>query len=339
MKNPNYRRARPEYSQQIRRAFQIGFLGLNVWICIDFYRWVRFFEAGGGGLAPTRPPGVEGWLPIASLMNLKVLLLTGQLPELHPAGVFLLIAFLAMSWLLRKSFCSWLCPVGTISEYLWMWGKKLFRRNWRIPRAGDIALRSLKYILMGLFLYAVGSMSLEGIKSFLDGPYGVVADVKMLNFFRFMGVTGVVVLAVLVAGSMLVQNFWCRYLCPYGALFGLFSKLSPLQIKREADLCIDCAKCAKACPSALAVDKLITISSVECTGCMRCVTSCPAEGALHMSLAGSRANVPVWAYAATVAAIFVGVYAYARATGHWYTDLPQRIFSDLVPRANEFTHP
>lgn len=338
-KNPNYRRAKPEHSQQIRRAFQLGFLLLNVWICFEFYRWVRFFENGGAGPAPSRPPGVEGWLPIASLMNLKVFLTTGEAPGVHPAGLFLLIAFLGMSWLLRKSFCSWLCPIGTISEYLWMWGRKWFRRNWRIPRWGDLVLRSLKYILMGLFLYAVASMPIEGIKAFLDGPYGVVADVKMLNFFRYMSVAGVVVLAALVVASVFVQNFWCRYLCPYGALFGLFSMLSPLRIRREVALCIDCEKCAKACPSGLAVDKLININSAECTGCMRCVTSCPSEGALHLSIAGAKPGISPWAVAAAVGAIFLGVVAYAHLTGHWHTNLPQNIYMNLVPRANEFSHP
>lgn len=338
-RNPNYHRAAPEHSQQIRRAIQIGFLALNVWIAIDFYRWVRFFETASQGQAPARPPGVEGWLPIASLMNLKVLLLRGELPSLHPAGLFLFLGFLAMSWLLRKSFCSWLCPVGTISEYLWLAGKKLFRRNHRIPRWGDNALRSLKYLLMGLFLYAVASMSVDGIQAFLSGPYGVVADVKMLNFFRNLGLIGAAVMLALVIGSVFVQNFWCRYLCPYGALFGVFSWLSPLRIKREVALCIDCEKCAKACPAGLAVDKLITIGSVECTGCMRCVTSCPAEGALHMSLGGGRRSVPTWAIAAAVAVIFLGVVAYARVSGHWQTKVPQSVYMELVPRADEFSHP
>lgn len=338
-KNPNYRRAQPEHSQQIRRAVQFGFFLLNVWIGYEFYRWVRFYETGASGADPTRPPGVEGWLPIASLMNLKVFVATGQLPQLHPAGMFLLVAFLGMSWLLRKSFCSWLCPVGTISEYLWLFGKKRFRRNWTIPKVGDIALRSLKYILMGLFLYAVASMSVEGIKAFLDGPYGVVADVKMLNFFRTLTIVGVAVMAALVVGSVFIQNFWCRYLCPYGALFGMFSWLSPLRIKREVSLCIDCEKCAKACPSHLKVDKLITIDSVECTGCMRCITSCPAEGALHMSIAGTKRSVPAWAIAAGVGVIFLGVVAVAHLTGHWSTNLPSSVYRELVPRANEFTHP
>jgi polyferredoxin len=285
-----------------------------------------------------RPPGVEGWLPIASLMNLKVLLLTGRVPALHPAGLFLLIAFLAMSWIFRKSFCGWLCPVGTISEYLWRLGRRLFQRNFRLPRGADIALRSLKYILLGLFLYAVISMSVPAILAFLQGPYGIVDDVKMLNFFRFLGLTGGIVMALLVAGSMLVQNFWCRYFCPYGALMGFAAMASPLRIRRDTDLCIDCGKCAKACPSALPVDRLITIQSAECTGCLQCVADCPAAGALFLSAPRRRA-VPAWAMAAGVAAIFLGVCGFAMWTGHWHTNLPDRVYMELIPQASEFQHP
>ena len=191
--------------------------------------------------------------------------------------MFLLIAFLAASWIFRKSFCGWLCPVGTASEYLWRLGRQTFGRNFRLPRKLDIGLRSLKYLLLALFLYAVGSMSVPAIRAFLEGPYGIVDDVKMLNFFRFLGLAGGIVVALLVIASVFVQNFWCRYLCPYGALMGLAALTSPLRIRRETSQCIDCGKCAKACPSALPVDKLITIRSPECTGCLECVASCPGR--------------------------------------------------------------
>jgi polyferredoxin len=330
-------RAAPDRSQRLRRAFQLAFLALNVWIGVEFYGWVRYYETGGRSLWVSRPPGVEGWLPIASLMNFKVFLATGQLPRLHPAGMFLFLAFVAMSWLLRKSFCSWLCPVGTVSEYLWRLGKQTFGRNFRLPRWVDLPLRSLKYILLGLFLYAVGSMSVSGIRSFLESPYGLMEDVHMLNFFRFLGVTGGLVMALLIFASVFVQNFWCRYFCPYGALLGLVSMLSPLRIRRHAALCIDCAKCAKACPSALPVDRLVTIRSAECLGCMECVAICPAAGALEMS-APRRTRVPSWAVAAGVALLFLGVTGYARRTGHWRTDLPSRIYFELVAGAGEFSH-
>ena len=333
-----WKRAPKEHSQSLRHAMQMAFLALNVWIGIQFYLFVRHYESGGRSLLVARPPGVEGWLPIASLMNLKVLLATGRIPTLHPAGMFLLIAFLAMSWIFRKSFCGWLCPVGTASEYLWRLGRKIFRRSFRLPRRADIALRSLKYILLALFLYAVGSMSVPAIHAFLEGPYGIVDDVKMLNFFRLVGLTGGVVMAMLILTSVFVQNFWCRYLCPYGALMGLVSLASPLRIRRNASLCIDCGKCAKACPSALPMDRLITIKSAECTGCMQCVAACPAADALFLS-APRRRHVPGWVVAAGVATLFLGVCGWAQWSGNWYTNLPSRIYFELVPHANEFSHP
>jgi polyferredoxin len=332
------RRAGEDRSQLLRRAVQAGFFLLNVWIAVQFYLFVRYYESGGRSVFASRPPGVEGWLPIASLMNLKVWVLTGKVPPVHPAGMFLLIAFLAISWLLRKSFCGWLCPIGTLSEWLWEFGKRTFGRNWRLPKWVDIPLRGLKYLLLGLFLYAVGSMPVEAIRAFLDGPYGLVADVKMLNFFRYLTIGGGITLAFLVLASVFVQNFWCRYLCPYGALMGLAALASPLRIRREASLCIDCAKCASACPAALPVDRLVQISSAECMACMQCVAACPAEGALQMALP-KRRRVPAWAIAAAITVLFVGIAGYARWSGYWRTEISSQMLFDLVPRAQEFTHP
>jgi polyferredoxin len=332
------KRAANDRSQTLRRAVQLAFLALNVWIGVEFYLFVRYYETGGRSTRAVRPPGVEGWLPIASLMNLKVLLLSGSVPTLHPAGMFLLIAFLAASWIFRKSFCGWLCPVGTVSEYLWRLGRGTFGRNFRLPRPADIALRSLKYILLGLFLYAVGSMPVPAIRAFLSGPYGLVDDVKMLNFFRFLGVSGGGVIAILAIASVFIQNFWCRYFCPYGALMGLAALASPLRIRRDPGLCIDCAKCAKACPSVLPVDRLIAIRSAECTGCLECVAVCPAAAALCLSTPrGKRA--PAWVVAAGIAALFVGICGFARLTGHWQTNLSGSAYFELITHANEFTHP
>ncbi len=332
------KRAPPDRSQRLRRSVQLLFLALNVWIGVQFYLFVRYYETGGRTVFASRPAGVEGWLPIAALMNLKVLLLTGVLPVLHAAGLFLLFAFVAISWIFRKAFCGWLCPVGTLSEYLWRLGRRMVGRNFRLPRAADIPMRGLKYILMGLFLFAVVAMPVAAIRDFLDGPFGIIDDVKMLNFFRFLGLAGIGVVALLVIASLFVQNFWCRYLCPYGALLGGISSASLLAIRRDAGLCIDCARCARACPAALPVDRLVTIRSAECTGCMECVAACPAEGALFLS-APRRKRVPAWAVAAGVAVLFLGVCGYARWTGHWNTNLPSRTYFELIPHANEFQHP
>jgi polyferredoxin len=332
------RRLRPDHSQAWRLALQIAFAAVNVWIGVQFWLWVRFYESGGTTVSVSRPAGVEGWLPIAALMNLKRLIVTGEVAEMHAAGMFLLIAFLGVSLLLRKAFCSWLCPVGTLSEMLWKLGRDVFRKNWKLPRWLDIPLRSLKYVLLGLFLYAVGSMSAEAIAAFLAGPYGMVADVKMLNLFRKMTTATAITIGFLLIASVFVQNFWCRYLCPYGALMGLASLLSPARIRRDPEPCIDCGKCAKACPSLLPVDQLVQIRSAECTGCMECVAVCPAEGALALTLPRKR-RVPGWAVAAATVTLFLSVYGYAQYMGYWNTHLPKSVYFRLIPNADDFGHP
>lgn len=302
-------------SQQIRLAVQTAFVVLNVWIGARFYLWVRWVE--GNGDAVVRPPGVEGWLPIAGLMNLKAWIVTGTVPRIHPSGMFLLVAFLAISLLAKKSFCSWVCPVGTLSEWLW----KLGRPNLEFPRWLDLPLRGLKYALLAFFLWAILQMPAVAIDEFMRAPFGAIADVKMLNFFRFMSTTAVVVLAALLGLSVAVKNFWCRYLCPYGALLGLVAMPSPTRIRRDAQACIDCGKCTKACPARLPVERLSQVRSAECTLCMSCVAACPVKEALAVQALPAR-TVPAWAVAAAVVLVIAAVVTAARWTGHWATDLP-----------------
>ena len=339
------RRTDRDHSQLLRRGFQGAFLLLNIWIGAIFYYWVRQFEPGGAPTSLPRPAGVEGWLPIAGLMNLRYFLLTHRVPQLHPAGMFLLVAFLAISFLFRKAFCSWLCPVGTISEYLWRAGHKIFRRNFLPPRWLDVTLRGLKYLLLGFFVWAVASMASGELAAFMASPYGIIADVKMLNFFRHIGQTGAIVLAILAVASLFIQNFWCRYLCPYGALLGITSLFSPARIRRNAESCIDCAKCARACPSALPVDRLVTIKSAECTGCLECVAVCPAKNTLSLALPQFSGLMPQppkiqpWAVAAGIAVFFFGIVGFAKTSGHWDSSVPRSVYQQLVPHADQARHP
>ena len=252
-KKPVVLRLVPDRSQRIRRVAQGLFVALNFWIGVQFYVWVRSFEVATPIRAVSRLAGVEGWLTIAGLMNLKYLLLTGRVPAIHPAAMFLLIAFVVMSLLLKKAFCSWLCPVETLSEYLAQIGRRVFGRSLRLPRWADLPLRGFKYLLLAFFISFIGAMSAATLAGFMFTPYGLVADVKMLNFFRQMSLTAALVLLVLVLASTLVQHFWCRYLCPYGALLGLVSLLSPVKIRRDAELASTaesvCARVPRPCRS------------------------------------------------------------------------------------------
>lgn len=329
-------RRRSDSSRRLRRYVQFAFIILNLWIAASFYFWVKQYE-GGGPVVHDRPPGVEGWLPIAGLMNLKEFLVSGRVPLIHPAAMVLLIAFAAMSLLFRRSFCSWVCPVGTVSEQLWKLGRRLFRRNWTLPRSLDLSFRSVKYLLLAFFLSAAITMPLESIEAFMHSPYGVIADVKMLDFFRDLSVAGVAVLALLIITSTLVKNFWCRYACPYGALMGLIALASPLRIRRQPDQCIDCGKCARACPSELHVDRLIQIRSAECLGCMECLAACPAEGALELR-AFSRKRIPAAWVAVGASAIFIVAVGIAHITGHWRSPIPSQVYLEWIPLARGLSH-
>lgn len=350
------RRLSPDRSQQIRHAVQIAFLLVNACVGVRFVLWVHYFESQGNSSYVERPAGVDGWLPIAGLMNLRCFLVTHRIPAIHPSAMILLCVFLLSSLLVKKSFCSWLCPVGTVSEYLWKLGGKLLRRGLTLPPWLDLPLRSLKYLLLAFFLYVIFTMPAHDLSDFLASPFGIIADVKMLNFFRTIGKLGIAVIATLIVLSVFIKNFWCRFLCPYGALMGMVSTLSPIKIRRDAQACIDCGKCNKACPSHLPVDRLVQIRSVECTACMECIAVCPAENALQLSLATRRpgtfdglpaeAAAARWWHsalkpqvvAAVLAIVFLGLIGAARATGHWQTDIPREIYMQLVPNADNYDH-
>ncbi|MDE3200173.1 MAG: 4Fe-4S binding protein, partial [Acidobacteriota bacterium] len=203
--------------------------------------------------------------------------------------------------------------------------------------------------LLGLFVAAVGYMSAEMLLGFMFTPYGLVVDVKMMDFFRDMSFTAAAIVATLILLSMLVQNFWCRYLCPYGALMGIVSLLSPVKIRRDQEACIDCGKCARACPAQLPVDKLVQIRSAECTSCMACVEVCPAQDGLQLALPPRSAETPARRWhrrvvrpllvTAIVVYIFVGAVLVARSTNHWQTAVPNSVYMHLVPHASQVGHP
>jgi polyferredoxin len=363
-KRPFIRRHLLDHSQRVRHTVQIAFLALNAWLGLEFMLWVRYYETNGLSRYVSRPAGVEGWLPIAGLMNLKYFAVTHHISAIHPAAMFLLVIFLLSSLLLKKAFCAWLCPVGTVSEALWNLGERLFHRNLTLPRWLDIPLRGLKYLLLAFFVYVVATMSAEGLQQFLLAPFGIIADVKMLNFFRHMGVIGVAVVTTLVLLSVMIKNVWCRFLCPYGALMGLVSTLSPVKIRRDAAACIDCNKCSHACPSHLPVAQLLQVRSAECTGCLSCIAACPAENALNFALPPRQtpnlqlaADIPPavqslaistirWHHrilqprtvVIVLAILFFGLIGLARATHHWQTNLPNSVYQQLVPHADDYNH-
>jgi polyferredoxin len=321
-------------SQFLRSSIQLAFVVLCVWIGVEFYFFMRWGMSGGSEPSFERPPGVEGFLPISALISVKHWLLTGIVNDIHPSGLFILLAIIGVSVAVKKAFCSWLCPIGTLSESLWMLGRKLFKRDFTTPRWLDYPLRSLKYLLLFFFAYSVWMMDVPALENFIYSPYNKVADIKMYLFFANITSFALWTIIVLALLSIVIKNFWCRFLCPYGALLGLFGWLSPLKITRNKSTCVDCELCTKACPANIKVHNATRVWSDECMSCMLCVEACPVKNTLDVrSSAASRKAVPHWVLGALVAGVFVAVTGLAMLTGHWQNGISkeeyQRRFQQL----------
>jgi len=333
-------KARP-FSWGVRNYVQLGVFLLTVGIGIHFFIYVHQ-AAGEGAITVSRPAGVEGFLPIGALMGWKLFLLTGIWDPVHPAAMVILGFAAAISLGLRKSFCGWFCPVGTLSEWLWKAGRKLFGINYNLPPWLDFPLRSLKYLLLAFFVWTIFSMSRLAILAFLQGPYYKMSDVKMLFFFTQMSTITAVSLISLALVSLVVRNFWCRYLCPYGALMGLLSLFSPTRVQRNPETCIDCKRCSEVCPYHLPVDRKLRVLSPECNGCMDCTVVCPVKNTLELTTKG--VSKKAWSVArlgAVILVLYLGLVYAASITGHWKSGVSEKEFRVRLQEIHsaKYTHP
>lgn len=329
--------------QKIRFAVQLTFAILCIWIGIEFSQFISYLESDGMITFHQRPPGVEGFLPISALMSVVYFFQTGKIHDVHPAGFFILIAIVGMSLAFGKSFCSWFCPVGFISEMVGDFGekiwRKLFKRRMKLPSLIDYPLRGVKYLLLAFFAFAIFSMSETALSIFLGGSYNISADIKMWYFFAHISQFSLIVIGVLFLLSIFIRNFWCRYLCPYGALLGLIGLLSPNKIKRNVASCIDCGLCAKACPSFIKVDKVKTVLSDECTSCMGCVDVCPVVNTLEVKGVFGEKKVPKKVIAFGVVLIFISITGIGMLTGHWHNNISKEEYITIHKNIDAIGHP
>jgi polyferredoxin len=291
---------------------------VTLWIGYEFYRFVSYYETGGTGAPPTRPPGVESFLPISGLMGLRDWFLNGVLNNVHPSAAIILLLAIVISVLWKKSFCGWVCPVGFLSESVASVGRKVHGWKGKMHWLPDGTLRSLKYMLLAFFGWAIfWQMTPESITAFINSPYNRIADIKMLKFFTefdsmtFWSMHSLVVLGFLVSG------FWCRYLCPYGALLGVLSFLSPWKITRKAASCTDCNRCNVVCPVHINISQMDRVRSDECNACLACVDVCPASETLALALPKYKLRMNRRSTLVAVTAVFVLGIGVAIATDHW----------------------
>lgn len=319
-----------EDSQFLRSAIQLAFALLCMWIGIEFYLFLKWGMAPGTESFVSRPPGVEGFLPISALISLKYWLMTSTVNAVHPSALFILLAIIIASVVLKKSFCSWLCPIGTLSESLWLLGEKIFGKSINLPRWLDYPLRSLKYLILAFFVWAIVGMDVPAMAAFINSPYNTVADVKMYLFFANISAFALWTILVFMLLSTVVKNFWCRFLCPYGALLGIVSWLSPLKITREQSTCIDCNLCTDVCPANINVHTAGRVWSDECTSCMRCVEVCPVKNTLLVKASFTKKTIPNWIFGILVLGTFMAVTGLAMLTGHWDNNITKEEYAKRI---------
>jgi len=325
--------------QRVRIAVQWGFLLFSLYLGFTFYRFVEHFRTGGATPFVARPDGVEAFLPISALVSLKGWLATGSINQIHPAALMIFLAVILVSLLLKRAFCSWICPVSTITELFWKSGFRALGRNFRVPLWLDWLMRPIKYLLLLFFLFSILLlMSPESVSSFILSDYNKTADVKMLDFFLNMSGTPLAAISTLLLLSFFYRNPFCRFLCPYGALLGVLSRFSPVKVERSAGACISCGGCNRACPSHIDVMHKGRVCSEECIGCLRCVSSCPEPEALQLRLPGGKV-VPGLLFGALVVVLFVGGSIVGRATGHWHSSIEKGDYQRLITTGSQIEHP
>lgn len=293
-----------------------------------FYGFCRY--ALGAGPEAARPAAVEGFLPISALLGARLAATTGSWDPVHPAGLAIFLAALAMGFALRKGFCGHVCPVGFVATRLGRLGQRLGLAR-SVPAKWDAALGLPKYLLLAFFLYTTFfAMDAAAVAAFARSSYNITADARLLLFFTRPGLTAVVVLAVLAMLGLVFRGSFCRWLCPYGALLGLVAKIGPTALSRDAGACTGCGRCRKACPVDLPLDA--GARPMTCSGCASCVVACPASArAVEFRFLGIGA--PWWLTAAGTCAVFVVAFVAANVLGYWDSRLPSAMLARLYAMA------
>ena len=234
-------------------------------------------------------PGALGACPIGAMQSL--------FDARRRKFAFSVVGYLAALGLLVGRFiCGWLCLFGLIQELLY----KIPLPKLKVPKKLDRFLRYLKYavLLILVFLLPFFLRSELGVGEpffckylcpvgTLEGGVPLVLLQEQLkNAAGFLFRWKFALMALVLLSSVYIHRPFCKYLCPLGAFYALFQKVSVLRLKLDGEKCVSCGKCEKICPMGVAVTR--DPNSAECIRCGACVRACPA-GALRF---GSGAKKP-----------------------------------------------
>lgn len=238
--------------------------------------------------------------------------------KIHASSLVLSGIIVVMALVAGRFFCSWICPFGTLNNYISILGKKIFGKNYVVPTSIDKLLKPLKYVILFVIIYF--SWTLGDLIFAEYDPWTAFAHLPGLPESYGETPISFIILGFVLLGALFIESFFCRYLCPLGAIQAILAKVGLVRIERDSHTCIDCGACTKNCPVGLDVAKTNVVDAAECTNCLNCVTdSCP-KGISAISIRSIyNRNGAVVTYILAGFLVFYGFYGTAKVTGAWET--------------------
>lgn len=212
----------------------------------------------------------ERWCPFGGVESLYTYWTEGNmLCSLGVSNFFILGGVLAATLLVRRAFCGYMCPLGTISEWLFRVGQRWQVPQVRVPVLWDRALSMLKYgvlVVVLVLTWRAGELIFRGF----DPCYALISrHGEDITWWAY------VVSALLIVASLVLLLPFCRWLCPLAAVLNLFSRFGLSGVQRDAEHCSECGKCARRCPMRIPVDRVQQVTAARCIACLECVAACP----------------------------------------------------------------
>ncbi len=214
----------------------------------------------------------ERWCPFGGVEAIYTYAVEGNmLCSLGVSNFFILGGVLATALLIRRAFCGYMCPIGAISEWINIVGRRVRLPQFLLAKAIDRVLSFLKYAMLAVILiltYRAGELIFRGY----DPCYALIGrHGEDITYWAYV-VSGVVVVV-----SLFVVMPFCRWFCPLAAVLNLFSRFGWARIQRDTETCHDCGRCARRCPMAIDVDQAEHVTEARCISCLACVEACPSS--------------------------------------------------------------